>query len=74
MAVPLALFGLAAGAIVATLAVTWPDEGITSLAAVGSWIRAATAVSGGNPSASASRYGGIASASRPAESCSEPSS
>jgi ABC-2 type transport system permease protein len=42
MAVPLTLFGLAAGAVAGSLLFTWPTGGITSFADVGTWIRDAT--------------------------------
>src|SRR5690606_34357096 len=42
MALPLTLFGVAAGAVVGSLLFTWPQGGITSFADAGTWIRAAT--------------------------------
>lgn len=42
MALPLALFGMAAGTIIATLIATWPAEGLQALDGVAAWLRAAT--------------------------------
>lgn len=42
MAIPLTLFGIAAGAVAGVLVFTWPEGGISSLSGLSAWIREAT--------------------------------
>lgn len=41
MALPLVLFGVAVGAVVAAFALAWPADGVASAAELGEWLRAA---------------------------------